>query len=149
MEFSFGCCVVLCFCMKLFMGMLFMLDLSKNWCAKCFILFVIVCKYASFWVFSSLRFGMFNIFRMYFVWRTSHCLCFWPAVISACWRIRREVGWMFWISESCLCWKGQNVRCELCGVAWWYSVPWFLFGWYVVRMRVDYQRWYRETSRNF
>ena len=58
------------FCMKLFMGMLF-------------ILFVIVGNYATFRVFSLLRFGMFNIFQMYFVWRTSHCLiCFWPAVIS-------------------------------------------------------------------
>ena len=51
-----------------------MFDLSRHSCAKCFIRFVIV--------FTLLRFGTFNIFHMYFVWKTSHCLMFWFAVIS-------------------------------------------------------------------
>ena len=39
------------------------------------------------------RFGMFNIFHMYFVWKTSQGLMFWSAVISAMLPYSKR-GWM-------------------------------------------------------
>ena len=36
---------------------------------------------------------MFNIFHMYFVWKTSQCLMFWSAVISAM-LLYLKRGWM-------------------------------------------------------